>query len=208
VGLLLLVRHGQASFGADDYDVLSEPGFAQGRALGAALSEVAPAVVLHGGMRRQRETAEALVEGAGWDVPLETDARWAEFDHLEVLAAYGGAPDGADRREFQRYFEEATSRWQAESPGWPAFQARVRAGLDEAAARAGSGRTGVVVTSGGVIAAVAAHLLGAADPGTWQRLNAVVVNASVTRVLVGATGARLLTFNEHTHLDRELVTYR
>jgi hypothetical protein len=36
----------------------------------------------------------------------------------------------------------------------------------------------------------------------------VMVNASVTRVVVGSTGARLLTFNEHSWLDRELVTYR
>ncbi len=42
----------------------------------------------------------------------------------------------------------------------------------------------------------------------WARFNAVVVNGSVTRVVVGSTGARLLTFNEHAALDRELVTYR
>jgi broad specificity phosphatase PhoE len=207
VGLLLLVRHGQASFGADDYDVLSEPGFAQGRALGAALADLRPSYVVHGGMRRQRETAEALLEAAGWDVETRVDERWAEFDHLEVLREQG-VEMGGDRREFQRLFEQATTRWQESSPGWPAFQERVRAALGDAAARTGSGETGVVVSSGGVIAALAAHLLGAEDPATWQRLNAVVVNASVTRVLVGASGTRLLTFNEHGHLDRALVTYR
>ena len=30
----------------------------------------------------------------------------------------------------------------------------------------------------------------------------------VTRVLEGSTGRRLLSFNEHSHLPRELVTYR
>jgi broad specificity phosphatase PhoE len=30
MGVLLLVRHGQASFGSDDYDVLSGHGFEQG----------------------------------------------------------------------------------------------------------------------------------------------------------------------------------
>ena len=37
MGQLLLVRHGQASFGAEDYDVLSETGWEQGRRLGAHL---------------------------------------------------------------------------------------------------------------------------------------------------------------------------
>lgn len=41
----------------------------------------------------------------------------------------------------------------------------------------------------------------------WQRFNAVV-NAAVTRVVVGSTGARLLTFNEHPHLTEDLPTYR
>ena len=35
MGVLLLVRHGQASFGTADYDVLSETGWEQGRLLGA-----------------------------------------------------------------------------------------------------------------------------------------------------------------------------
>jgi broad specificity phosphatase PhoE len=35
MGQVLLIRHGQASFGADDYDVLSDLGWTQGRALGA-----------------------------------------------------------------------------------------------------------------------------------------------------------------------------
>jgi broad specificity phosphatase PhoE len=206
VGLLLLVRHGQASFGADDYDVLSENGFAQGRLLGAALRELTPSALVHGGMRRQRETAEALAEGTGWTAPLEVDARWEEFDHVEILAEQGVTMSG-ERREFQRVFEQATARWQAESPGWPAFRARTTDALHALAERS-QGTTTVAVTSGGVIASVAMALLGIEEPATWQRLNAVVVNSSVTRVLVGRTGVRLLTFNEHTHLPADLVTYR
>jgi hypothetical protein len=42
----------------------------------------------------------------------------------------------------------------------------------------------------------------------WAAFNTVTANSSVTRVLEGSTGRRLLTFNEHAHLPRELVTYR
>ena len=71
MGRLLLVRHGQASFGAEDYDVLSETGWEQGRRLGARLARagVRPTVLLRGAMHRHRETLEAMCDAAGWDQP-------------------------------------------------------------------------------------------------------------------------------------------
>ena len=44
--------------------------------------------------------------------------------------------------------------------------------------------------------------------GTVQAFNTVTVNSSVTRVVVGSTGSRLLTFNEHPHLTPDTLTYR
>ncbi len=94
-----------------------------------------------------------------------------------------------------------------------AFAARSRAALAQACARAADGVV-LVVSSGGPIGLVAADLV---DPeGTdraslarrWERFNTVCANSAVSRVLVGSSGTRLLTFNEHAHLDRELTTYR
>ena len=42
----------------------------------------------------------------------------------------------------------------------------------------------------------------------WAAYNTVIANTSVSRVVEGSTGRRMLTFNEHSHLPRELVTYR
>lgn len=226
MGVLLLVRHGQASFGADDYDVLSENGWEQGRVLGRWLAKEGPEpiTVVHGGMRRHRETWEAIADGAGWTgLPgsprAEVDEDWAEFDHLAVLARFAEATGAVvdhttDRRAFQEQFEVSTAHWAAAGPGggypepYDDFVGRARAALDAAAARPGPT---LVVTSGGVIAALAA-LLVVPEPGAvgpvWARFNTVIANTSVTRVIVGATGARLLTFNEHPHLPRPLVTYR
>ena len=228
MGVVLLVRHGQASFGAEDYDVLSETGWAQSRLLGSWLAErkVTPDAVWRGGMRRHRETAEGMLAGGGWDVPVEVDPGWDEFDHLGVVAAHpevAGDPDALqrlDRRGFQRLFERATTRWSAgeHDADYPetyaAFLARVRAALDRACAAAGPGGTVAAVSSGGPIAAACAALVdpGGDDPAVlarlWARFNTVTVNSSVTRVVVGSTGPRLLTFNEHPHLEGEHLTYR
>lgn len=214
MGLLLLVRHGQASFGAEDYDVLSETGHEQGRLLGAHLAGlgVRPDVVVRGGMRRHRETAEAMLETSGWEVDPEVDADWDEFDHVTLVGAMGEELP-TDRSAFQDLFERATARWVdghvhdgGESYG--AFLARVQAALGRAVERARTG-TVVVVTSGGTIGAVAATLVDPRDPSRlWATFNTVVVNSSVTRVVVGRSGTRLLTFNEHPHLTAETLTYR
>jgi broad specificity phosphatase PhoE len=224
MGLVLLVRHGQASFGADDYDVLSGPGVEQSRVLGAWLAAggIEPDAVLHGAMRRQRDTASAMAEGAGWALEPALDEGWNEFDHLGVVARGLESLDDAgraaldDRRGFQQAFEVATARWAGGAhdheydESWPAFLGRVGAALARACARDG---VTVVVTSGGPIAAACAMLVdpdatAAELPRLWRHLNTVVVNSAVSRVLVGSTGRRLLTFNEHGHLPRALVTYR
>ncbi len=218
MGLVLLVRHGQASFGAEDYDVLSETGWTQGRLLGSWLAErdVSPTAVIHGGMRRQRDTALAMAEGAGWGgIEPVVDLGWDEFDHVGMVASYPDLPDDldlTDRRAFQQVFEEATAHWTAGEPGdfsetYADFEARVVAALDRATGSAGPGGTVVVVSSGGPIAVACAALV---DPEArlWQRFNTVIVNSSVSRVVVGSTGARLLTFNEHPHLEGDHLTYR
>lgn len=228
MGQLLLVRHGQASFGADDYDVLSETGWEQSRLLGAWLAEqgVSPDVVLRGDMRRHRETVEGMVEGGAWaSARTEVDSGWNEFDHLGVVATYPDLPvtepgQELGRREFQRYFELATARWTSgefddEYPeAYGAFVARVRSALDRACAMAGPGGTVVAVSSGGPIAAACASLVDptCAEPAAlarlWARFNTVTVNSSVTRVVVGSTGPRMLTFNEHPHVAGTTLTYR
>jgi broad specificity phosphatase PhoE len=226
MGIVLLVRHGQASFGAEDYDVLSDVGVAQGATLGRALAaaDVTPTLVVSGAMRRQRETAEGMIGAAGWTVPLETDDRWDEFDHLKVVETYAKAAgdipiETHDPRAFQVLFERSTGRWASAGyddeydESFEAFTVRVRAALAEACRAADSGSTVVVLSSGGAIAAAAAMLTSVSErpqrlSAPWQRLNAVMVNTSVTRVVVGSTGARLLTFNEHAHLTGDAVTYR
>jgi broad specificity phosphatase PhoE len=214
MGQILLVRHGQASWGAEDYDVLSTLGEQQAEVLGQALArllgDAEPDRLVHGTMQRQQRTAELAAKAAGWSVEPTIDERWNEMDHLAVLALQPRDFDGEpDRAQFQAWFEAATSRWTSGShddeyaESFPRFRARVRDGV-EALADVG---TAVVVTSGGPISAVTAELLGAGTP-TYERLAPVVVNSSVTRVVSGRRGLTLVSFNDHAHLPADLLTYR
>lgn len=213
MSVVLLVRHGQASFGADDYDVLSAAGEEQSRILGASLAHrgSAPALSVRGAMKRHRQTAEA----AGFADSMVDDG-WNEFDHVQVLAAHT-PPESAEavseNRAFQQWFEQATQRWMDGShddeydESFHAFTTRVDSALQRVVERLEPGQDAVVFTSGGAIAAVGSALLGGGQQ-LWQRLNSVTVNTGITKVVAGARGLTLVSFNDHVHLEPDRVTYR
>jgi broad specificity phosphatase PhoE len=84
VGNLYLIRHGQASFGADDYDVLSPAGVRQSQALGEHLPNLGRLDrCVAGDLRRQQDTAAWRCRHCtpmAASARLETDAAFNEFD--------------------------------------------------------------------------------------------------------------------------------
>jgi broad specificity phosphatase PhoE len=235
MGVLLLVRHGQASFGGDDYDVLSELGFEQARLLGARLATPVDAV-LTGRLQRQRETVQGIRETLGYDVSLaQVQPELDEYDMRPVIqgdpAVFRFSPgSAAARARANEALELAVERWVAASASardtphrdtphrdapdrdapdgetFAAFTERVGGVLAGAAERPG---VTLAVTSGGVISAVAAELLGL-DTRSWIKLNRCIVNTSVSKVLFGRSGRTLVSLNDHAHLEHEarLITYR
>jgi broad specificity phosphatase PhoE len=209
VGQVVLVRHGQASFGAADYDVLSAVGEEQARVVGRSLAGLRPDLVVHGSLMRQRRTAELAREAAGWQAPLREDPRWDELDQLSQFATLEAMPQESDARAFQRWYAAAMARWSGgEHDGdytesYAGFLERAAAALEAVAALG----TVVAVTSGGPICALATRLLDA-GPGTYARLLPTTVNTGVSRVVSGRSGLTLVTFNEHQHLDEDRRTYR
>jgi broad specificity phosphatase PhoE len=222
MGLLLLVRHGQASWAAEDYDVLSETGWEQSRLLGRALAArgTTPDLVVTGSLRRHRETAEACLGELSAPPAITVDAGWDEFDHVAMLAAH---PAGFEDRkptkaEFQEWFETATDRWTAGqhdeeyAESFTTFTHRVGAALRRTAEEVGSG-TALVFTSGGPVAWATASLVTEQESVAgelWRRLNPVCVNSGVTRLVTGRRGTTMVSFNEHAHLDGVpgALTYR
>ncbi len=213
MGAIHLIRHGQASWAADDYDQLSELGYRQASWLGQSWesSGFAPTWSVAGSMKRHAQTAVGVIDAIDGDL-YDVDGGWDEYDHLALTGTSSVADRPDDPKEFQRYLDESLEGWVAgtkEGAGesFAGFQARVLAALEAAVANAGPGQQVAVFTSGGPIALVASHLL-TGGPSLFIALNRVVVNASVTTVMVGGAGTRLLTFNEHTHVPRDGVSFR
>jgi broad specificity phosphatase PhoE len=227
---LYLIRHGQASFAAADYDQLSELGAQQSQHLGEYFGAqgVSPDTVICGGMKRHRQTAEHCLKAlklAPTAVSWLDDSDWNEYDHTGLLEAYTLLPGKADelmtdmsgenpRAGFQRHFAAAMTRWvngghdQDYTESWSEFCQRVARGLMAAA----EGRKGnvFVFTSGGAISAVCRDLLGLSNSKTAE-LSWQLANAGYTKVLAGSAGIKLASINEHSHFDgrhRELLSYR
>jgi broad specificity phosphatase PhoE len=226
MAVIRLIRHGQASFGMKNYDQLSELGVSQSRVLGESLSArgVKPDLVVCGAMQRHRQTAETALGAMGLAPDFRTDDRWNEFDHEEVIVrqkpAYKSktvmvadlARKGDPRHQFQLLFDEALARWTSGfhddyAEKWTDFVARAEAGMK--VLQSDGARNILVFTSGGVISAVAAALLGLGPDG-WMRINRTCANCSETKIITGRSGTSLVTWNAHVWFDadRALVTYR
>ena len=207
---LVLVRHAQASFGADDYDKLSELGWQQSRWLGEYFAErgIAFDRVVRGSLRRHAETLAGIAEGMGRAFDGDEDARLNEYDSHTLLRAHLGEralPQGGDRREHFRILREALYAWTdgtlAGAPHEPfaEFRGRVLAAL--AAARAGRAKRVLVVSSGGPISTILAEVLGMPLRGVVD-LNLQTRNTSITELQAGASRIHCVSFNNVPHLDR------
>ena len=217
MSVVYLVRHGQASFGTDDYDRLSELGKNQSRISGEHLAsqEVAPVRIVHGEMLRQRQTAAGVQAGLGSTLDARIDTGWNEYQAWELTGALDDTDPQAkyDSKIFQAELERGAARWASGehdsdySESFRQFTTRVDAALDETCASMSSGESTIVVSSAGAIAWTAASLLGGGFD-QWMAFNRVTVNTGITRIITGRSGTSLISFNEHGHQAPEMVTYR
>lgn len=215
MALIVLVRHGQASWGEADYDVLSEHGRAQARTLGAGWKAAGfePTTIASGSLRRQRETAEAVRDGLGSAAAPAVVRGFEEFDHLDVFAHVVGT-DGRlpslDGDAAARRFGQGLTDWiggaRPYQETYDQFRARVGAALADLAGGLDDDAKAVIVTSGGVIAGIVCDLLGL-DAERWPELVAPIVNTSAHRILLRQGKRMLMSYNEHSHLAIRDVTY-
>ena len=221
MGTLYLVRHGQASFGAADYDQLSELGARQCRTLGEYLRErgVGFEAVLRGSLRRQVQSLAALAAGHG---SLPEAMEWPALNEYDgaalVRAVYTGpAPDtrtSEGHRQHFRLLRQGLTSWmrgETAPAGMPAY-ADWAAGIAGALEHVRLKHRGQVllVSSGGPIATAVGQVLGTA-PETTIDLNMHLRNSALTEFTFTPKRHMLVSYNHLPHLDqadrRDWVTY-
>ncbi len=221
MGTLYLVRHGQASFGAADYDQLSELGQRQSVRLGEYLANkgVTLDAVLTGTLRRHQQTYAGIAQGAGLGLePLQ----WPglnEYDSDAVIATIHPhkleKPDSPEMyRHHFRLLRDGLTQWMngvvspKGMPTYPDFLAGVTSALDHVRKQ----HTGnvLIVSSGGPISTAVGHILGT-TPETTIELNLRIRNSSVTEFAFTPKRHMLVTYNTLPHLDHadyaDWVTY-
>ena len=207
---LILVRHGQASFGAEDYDKLSELGWRQSRWLGEYFAERGAVFdrVVRGSLRRHTETLAGIAEGMGRSLDGAEDARLDEYDSHSLLQAHlkgRPLPQGGDRREHFRILRAAMYAWtDGTLEGHPhepfaAFRGRVLGALAEL--RTGAAKRVLVVSSGGPISTILSEVLRTPARGVVD-LNLQTRNTGITELQAGPSTIHCVSFNNVPHLDR------
>ena len=214
MGNLYLVRHGQASFGADDYDQLSSRGQEQAVRLGEYWRErgLKFDAVYAGTLKRHQQTLAGIVQGLDSASSPEAQNRPGlnEYDSEALLRAIHPAPlPRPDTPELYRHHFrllcDALAQWMAGvispqgMPSWDEFAGGVRAALDHVRHQH-AGHNVLLVSSGGPISAAVGEVLGTA-PEVTIALNMRIRNSAVTEFSVSPKRLMLQTFNTLPHLN-------
>jgi broad specificity phosphatase PhoE len=212
MGTLYLVRHGQASFGAADYDQLSDLGRRQCERLGAwfASHGVRFDAVLTGTLKRHAQSLVAIEAGLGATHAAQARPELNEYDsHALIRTVHEGPlPSVKTAPEARVHFQllrDGLLRWmqgQTRPEGMPrhaAFIASIEAALAQLREQHGNG-VALVVSSGGPISMAVGHVLGLQAEAVIE-LNLHLRNSAVCEFRMTPKRLHLMTFNALPHLD-------
>ena len=232
---IYLIRHGQASFGADVYDKLSDLGRRQAEVTGHYLRDhdIHIDAAYSGTLLRQRETAQLALASQPGEVPHHIDARFNEVnndEHLEYLIPrvvetqphVKALMDKGLRssKDYQKVIDAVFNYWvspecdEPEIQSWADYSGDVRSALTDVMREQGGGKTVAIFTSGGTIATAVSQVLGL-DGTHAYKFYEPVFNCSVTQLFYSGDKVSLSYFNDRSFLQlmgrelgEELVSYR
>ena len=221
MGTLYLVRHGQASFGAEDYDQLSPLGTRQSLRLGEYFAHkgITFEAAVCGTQRRHVQTYAGICQGAGLGLASLPWPGLNEYDSAAVIAAiHPQALEKADTPEqYRKHFRilrDGLTQWMngvvspKGMPSYPEFVAGVTAALEHV--RKNHAGNVLLVSSGGPISTAVGHVLGT-TPEITIELNLRIRNSSITEFAFTPKRHMLVTYNGLPHLDAaeyaQWVTY-
>lgn len=220
---LILMRHGQASFGANVYDQLSPIGLEQARISGNWIKDRPPLFAIwHGPRERHINTAkEMLALSPEYLSKLQGSYHLDEFSEGEELLAAASlhfegeilsSLDSSNNSQLH-YYEKTIAEWSNGNlaiPGrsdYSSFRKNIAQWLDSRINDQGapSGRVELAVTSAGVICAAVCDALNLPNH-QWLSLMKVIKNASFTEFVFSNGRCSLRSFNETGHLPPEIFS--
>ncbi len=233
---LYLIRHGQASFGKENYDQLSPLGYQQSEQLGMAMSKISqPTLIVRGDLTRHAQTQDACLKGMdceqellGKNCEFTVTKAFNEFDHDNILAV--AFPQYAERerlvhdmkqqpnprKAFHKLYVESINRWisgrfdEEYAESYTQYEQRVMDGYQQLIAQSVGQSRIFIFTSGGPIGTCMKSVLGVSTEKSF-RLNEMLANSSVTKIVFNQNGEHNLSFfNSYAHLEQNgiSVTYR
>jgi broad specificity phosphatase PhoE len=234
MGMLYLIRHGQASFGEANYDRLSPRGEKQAELLADYLIQTDTRfdLLASGSLSRQEKTARILMEKLKSRVQSpklsllpafnEYDSEGVFREMLPAILAENKEASRdlenmvADKQAFQKILGQVLDRWMdmetASLPleSWSEFRSRVHRGILDLDLK-GPKKT-AIVTSGGVMAACL-HLFLQVPPKKAITMSWQCFNTSLSIWVAGkGENFRLHAWNLAPHLELchkpDLITYR
>jgi broad specificity phosphatase PhoE len=220
---LYLVRHGQASFGAEDYDHLSDLGAKQALALGEYFKakHLRFDAAYMGTLRRHAQTYAGIAQGIETHPSALLRPGLNEYDSDAVVEAIHPQPLSRERsaenyRKHFRLLRDGLAAWMAGTatpkgmPTYPDFVKGITDVLDEIRTKFGDQDDAriLICSSGGPISTAVGHILDTA-PQTTIELNLRIRNSSVTEFAFTPKRHMLVTYNTLPHLDDkpDWVTY-
>lgn len=227
--IIYLIRHGQASVGTDNYDVLSETGKRQSSILGEHLTNLALnfSSVYSGALNRQIDTATIALGITTRALQITPD--FNEYNHNEIFTHYlpllakknnemaKAVSAGANSKMTFPVFTELMHAWASDDASsndaaniesWQTFKDRIQRGLTEITNSHGPDDQVVIFTSGGVICTIL-HSIFDSTHHTAFGLNWGINNAGISRIRAHGNTFSLMEYNNITHLllqDKALVT--
>ncbi len=211
MGTLYLVRHGQATFGADDYDVLSPLGIQQAVRLGEYFhgKSISFDAAFTGTLQRQISTHQGICQGMGTAPHAQQWPGLNEYDsHAVIATVHMGQPEKPSTPEQYRHhfrlLKGGLQKWMDGTasplgmPTYPEFLRGVTSALDHVRTHC-TGNV-LLVSSGGPIATAVGYVLGCPAETTIE-LNLRIRNSSVTEFAFTPKRHMLVTYNTLPHLD-------
>ncbi|MDG2046862.1 MAG: histidine phosphatase family protein [Halioglobus sp.] len=235
MAIIYLIRHGQASFGSENYDKLSELGCRQATITGEYFRDQAIHfdAVYSGDLSRQRNTARLAIASQPAVVAHHIDPRFNEINNDEQLKYL--TPEVikinakieamvnkglSSSKDYQKVIEAVFNYWVSPAcndlrlQSWAEFSGGARQAMVDVMQEQGAGKTIGIFTSGGTLATIVAQVLGLDGAKTYQ-LYEPIVNCSVTQLFYSGSKISLSYYNDSSFLQvlgqqqgEALITYR